>query len=401
MGAVGVEDPASVKYRAFTGLRNDVDPERLLPAELVTASNVDLDRTGRLARRSGYTRVRTGSVHSLWASGALALFVEDAALKQLNTDYTATILRGILTPGLRMSYEAVNGVVYYSNAAETGVIQNGVSRSWGLAVPSLPGAVATVGTMPAGDYQYVLTWRRSDGQESGAGLAGRITLPAGSGITFALPVSADADVTHKWLYLSPPNGDVLYRALLLANATTSATYQNDTLELTLPLETQLLGPPPAGHLVRYYAGRMFVAVDDALFYSEPFAHELFDMRRYLALDGRITLFAPAEKNGVWVATDKAIGWVEGTDPDKFEYVQKADYGAIEGALDYVEGSLFGDGGQGDVRIPLWLTTEGVCAGMTNGTLRNLTRERYSFSASGQGAALFMPAEKRFVAVANV
>ncbi len=404
-------DQDVVAYQTFAGLRNDVDPERFTQADLAVASNCDLDKSGRLARRAGYTNEVAGASHSLWATDelGLALFVAGTQLKRLNTDYTTSVLRSGLTPELPTSYTRVNERVYFSNGNETGVVENGVARSWGLPVPALPGIVTTVGNMPAGDYQYVMTYFRADGQESGAGLAGIITLPAGSGLLFLMPVSNDPNVSSKGIYLTTPNGEILYLALVAPNSTTTAIYQNDTSTLAVPLQTQFMGPPPAGHLTGFYHGHMFVGVGDTWYPSEPYNYELFDPRKYISLDGRLTLFAALEdkevyekgkKSGLFVGTDRSCGILAGSSADDFQYVPKTDYGAVEGALDYVDGSLFGDNSMGAKQLPMWLTTQGLCVGLPDLEVRNLTRTKYGFTAAGRGAALFMPGPNRFIAVSN-
>ena len=56
-----------VTYVAFNGLRNDVSSERFDIGDLEVADNIDIDKTGRIARRAGYTSVTAGAAHSLWA----------------------------------------------------------------------------------------------------------------------------------------------------------------------------------------------------------------------------------------------------------------------------------------------------------------------------------------------
>lgn len=414
-------DADVIAFSAFNGLRNDVpserfnghdtDPAKRTAADLAAAVNVDIDKSGAVARRAGYSRVVTGASHSLWASPTenLCLVVQGNALCRLRTDYGTTVLR-TLTGTDRVSYYAVNDRVYFSNGVDTGVVSEGAARSWGLAVPPLPGVAVTVGSLPAGRYQFAMTFVRTDGQESGAPLAGLIEVPAGAGLAFSLPVSSDPGVKTKRLYLSAPDGETLYQASEVANATTSATYAGDTFELVIPLETQFLGPPPAGQLVAYYRGRMWVAAGDTLYPSEPYAYELFNYRNYLQFDSRITLLAPMEdkesvdspasRSGFFVGTDSSCGVVVGSSPEDFSYVAKTTYGAVLGALDYVDGSLFSDHGTGARALPLWLTTQGVCVGRPDMQIENLTRARYSFACAGQGAALFMPGPNRFIATAN-
>lgn len=402
-------DQDVVVYSAFSGLRNDVTPERFGITDLALATNCDLDKSGRLARRAGFTQKMSGAVHSLWSDDAQStcLFVQGAHLNQLHPDYSASAIMALGGIGARMSYCKTNDSVYFSNSVDTGILQNGATRTWGITVPPLPGVALTVGSMPAGTYQFAMTYLREDGQESGAPLAGVIQVPDGGGLIFTLPQSADLGVVRSVIYLSTPNGEELYVALMTADVMDA--YTGDTSELNLPLATQFLQPPPAGQLIGYYRGRMFVAVDDTLYPSEPFSYELFDYRNYIQFDGRITLLAvmedkersgDAQHSGLFVGTDKSCGVMVGAAPEDFQYVPKTAYGAILGALDYVDGSVFGDNSLGARPLPMWLTTQGICIGKPDMEIQNLTRTKYGFTAAGQGAALFQPGPNRFIVTSN-
>jgi hypothetical protein len=404
-------DEDVVVFSAFGGVRNDVTPERYSNTDLQVGDNVDIDKSGRVFRRQGYTPKLAGAAHSLWADRAQqqCLFVSGGQLRQMNPDMTATPLAALRDTISRVSFERVNERTYFSNGTDIGIVENGSVRSWGMPQPPLPGATPTVGNMPVGTYQFAMTWLRVDGQESGTGMAGVVQVTDG-GVAFTLPVAADPAIVAKILYLTPCNGDQLMQAAVIPNAQTSFTYSNDTTELNQGLETQFRQAPPPGQLIAWYRGRLFVAVGSMLCWSDPFGYELFDLRKYVDLDGRITLLAPmidkelsdaGRASGFFIGTDKSCGLLVGSDPDSFQYVPKLGYGAILGALDYVDGALFRDGATGARPLPVWLTTEGICVGMPDLQVHNLTRSRYSFDAAGQGAALFMDGPNRFIATANL
>lgn len=404
-------DQDVVTYSTFAGLRNDVPPERFGQGDLALANNVDLDKSGELSRRDGYTSVLAGATHSVWGSpaGDTCYFMQGNVLKQFNADRSATTL-ATLQASAPVSFVKVNERTYFSNGVDTGVIERGAVRSWGAAPPTLPDVVVGVGNLPAGDYQFTLTWVAQDGQESGAPLAASVSVPAGGGLTFTgLPVSADPRIVAKKLYLSPPNGEEMFLALILANGQTSAAYAGDTGEFNLPLDTQFLQAAPAGQIVAYYRGHLFVAQGDAIYPSEEFAYEHFDPRRYIALDGRITMMAPildrelyeaGKSSGFFIGTDRSCGVLVGSGPENFQYVPKANYGVVPGALAMVDGSMFQDGSAGMRELPMFLTTQGICTGMPDLTIRNLTRSRYQFTVGSQGAALFMPGPNRFIATSQ-
>lgn len=404
-------DEDVVVFSSFGGVRNDVTAERFSNTDLAFADNVDIDKSGRLFRRQGYTQQRAGAAHSLWSNPqqTQCLFVSAGQLQRLNTDMTATPLMVLHDSLSRMAFDQVNERTYFSNGTDLGVYENGVVRSWGLPQGPLPGVSPTVGAAPAGMYQFAMTWLRVDGQESGTGKAGMVQVMDG-GMTFTLPVATDPAIVGKILYISGCNGDELFKAAVLPNAQTSFTYSNDTTELGEPLETQFMQAPPAGQLVAWYRGRMFVAVGSVLYWSTAFGYELFDLREYVDLDGRITMLAPMQDkelsdsgraSGFFIGTDKSCGILVGSDPKDFQYVPKTDYGALLGALDYVDGALFRDGATGARPLPMWLSTQGICIGMPDLQVHNLTRSRYGFSAAGQGAALFMDGPNRFVVTGNL
>lgn len=405
-------DPDVVTYGAFSGLRNDVSPERFELGDLAVATNVDIDKSGRVARRAGQTRRATGSaLHSLWADEQqdVCLFVDGGALRRLNADMTSVQVSSLSDGASRVSYARVGERVYWSNGADVGVYEAGAARSWGLPAAPLPTAAAGGGNLPAGSYQFAMTWLRSDGQESGCGLAGTVDVAANGSITFTMPTSAPAGVVGKVLYLSPANSEVLFEQTQVALAQASVTVSQPPATSDYDLKTQFCGPAPAGQLVAYYRGHMLVAQGDTLFISRPYGYELFNLARYLQLDGRITLLAPmvdkelteqGNSSGLFIGTDRSIGVLAGSDPDKFQYVPKTDYGAIFGAVDYVDGSLFADGRAGARQLPMFLTAQGLCVGMPDLVVNNLTRTKFNFLASGSGAALFMPGPNRFLATAN-
>jgi hypothetical protein len=406
-------DPDVVAYESFSGLRNDVTPERFSAADLAVANNIDIDRTGRLARRLGYAPAGdiTGPAHSVWCDrqGDAAYFAQGAVLKQLNADLSATTLK-TLAVASPISFTKVNDRVYYSNGVDTGVIGQGAVRSWGVVPPTLPPMIIGVGAMPAGTYQVTMTYVRSDMQESGSPTPALIQVPAGGALQFSnLPVSPDPDVVVKNIYVSASNGEQLFLALTLANTSRNAAYSNDTTELDLPLEAQLLQAAPAGQLVAYYRGRMYVAAGSVLYASKPYDYERFDPRDYVDCESRITMLGPitdkemydsSKNSGFFIGTDRSCGVLVGGGTEEFQYIPKTSYGAVFGAADMIDGAMFEDGATTARELPIWLTTEGICVGMSDLTIKNMTRTRYTFDVGTQGAALFIPGPNRFIATSS-
>lgn len=400
-----------VTYAQFSGLRNDVDPERFELGDLAVADNLNIDKTGQMSRRGGFTQRVAGSTHSIWAdeTETICMYVEGGTLKHMQPNLTGVAVTALQDAVSPMAYMRVSDRVYFANGQDKGVFENSAVRTWGLPVAPLPGATTAFGQLPAGTYQFAMTWLRSDGQESGCGLAGVIELDAGGGIRFVVPPAPQADIVAAVLYVSPANSDKLLEAVTVEPGTTT-TWQTDPASLSRPLDTQFYGPPPAGHLVAHYRGHTFVAVGDTIFISKQYGYELFNLRRYLQLDGRITLLAPhtdketsdvGRGSGFFVGTDRSMGVMAGSDPDSFQYTPKLDYGAVPGALRYVDASIVRDGGGGGRKLPMWLSAKGVCLGLPDMLINNLTRARFEFAAGGRGAAVLLPNPNRFIATSNL
>lgn len=381
-------------HTRFAGLRNSVPAERFKLPDLVTAMNVDIDDSRRISRRAGYgSPFAAGAYKSLWSSGDVALAVRNQTeLVRIMPDYTVSVLRTGLTPGVYMSYTRPADVVYYSNSRETGVIDGGTSRSWGLEVmPEQPVATAVAGNLPPGTYQYAVTFLRNDGQESGTPEAGVIELVAQGGIALSnIPVSDDMGVTRKVVYFSTRDGDTLYRVGVLFSSDTSYLYLSE-LPSNSEIRTQFLSPPPAGQVVSSFNGRTLVASGGTLYYSEAYAPELYDLRKNYRFGGLITMIAPLE-DGVFVGTKEEIVWLSGQKPENWSLKSVADYGVPLHAYGVGLREMFltdeqEPTGSPTKEVALFGTTRGLCLGEDGGTMTNLTQKRFAYPIQDRGAVL--------------
>jgi len=376
------------EYASFLGLRNTVSPESFSKQDLATCLNCDIDDSLGISRRKGYSAPVTAAVdRDLWASGSVCLGVGSNSLKLVNPDWTTTTLRSGLTASKSLSYTFVGDRVFYSNGVELGCVQNGAHRTWGLDAPGVPVAATTGGSLPAGWYQYAVTYLRDDGQESGARKAGTIDLADIGGISLSsISVSSDPTVTHKVIYATPTaGGTTLYRAGVIANADTDFVIRDPRMGSS-PLVTQFLSAPPAGDFIGYYGGVMMVAKGARLYPSEPYAPELFDLRKAVPFSSSVTMIAPV-KEGVWVGTNDQIIWLAGNTPEAWTHRVVAEYGAIPGTLTFGDGELFGDGSLAGDPIAFFATKRGLCAGRPNGTITNLTQHRFAYPIQPKGAAI--------------
>ena len=379
--------PQTTRVNQFHGLRKDVDPERMTVGDLVEALNVRLDASGHVSRRGGRTPVLANATHSLWGDGEWAFGVIGGVLTRIHPDFTVSHLVGGLGAG-RVHYVRLDDRLYWSNGVQTGVVDNGQNRGWGLPVPAMVQASVGSGHLPAGRYQYTLVFKRADGQESGAGVANVIDLPADSGLVVVAPAAPTDDVSHTVLYLSKPGGEPLYRALEIANGTTGH-YAGPGGELVHPLFTQFLSPPPPADALTWFAGRIWLGLGPLVLPSSPFSPELFDLRADLPVPGNVTMLAPlANQAGLFVGTSSHTLFLAGADPDTMTLVPKQTDGVLPGALVYVPGRFFGKDGAGEHDVPVWATRKGLCAGLGDGSVLALTEGRYPLDLADQAASYF-------------
>jgi hypothetical protein len=328
---------------------------------LTRAENVDLDRTGGLRTRAGYTKLRAlTDGHSGWA-GSVALYADGGSLYQFNPNGTDTLLTTGMDPHAEISYaELPDGQVLWCNGSQHGRVAGGQNLVWGIEAQGRPALAATTGNLPAGTYQVAVT--TVDGElEGGYSQAASITLTETSGIQVT-PANVVSDFN---LYLSDTNGaDLYYHS---SNATTIT----DLAATTYLSQHQGVYPPPAGHLVRVWGGYVLVAFENGLYVSEPGAPHRFRLATdFQAFGSRIVLVEPLP-DGVYVALESGgTFWIEGTSPADWRVRQVDDRLVAEGAAARVMASrLPWAESQLEVMVPVWTTQDGFVAGLPGGVLR--------------------------------
>ena len=381
---MAVEDEGVYEHKQFLGLRNRVGPSGFELGDLDAAENVDLDDVGGAMLRRGHGAVSiAGSCHSLWSNGDFCFTVLANALVQVLPGLSTRTLRSGLTADRPVEYAAVGDRVFYSNGVQNGVIQDGASRSWGLPVPPPPAVAVVPGELLPGRYQVTTTYLRDDLQESGASLATVVDVAAGQGLSISLPVPTETDVATKAVYVTKPNGTQFYLSQTAVSAATLAVYLYPTSSTAL-LGTQHLSPPPPGDFLGIYNGHALVAVGDTLFYSEPYAYELFDLRKRQRFGSRIAMLAPV-KGGVFVGTENQTLFLEGLTPGAFSLQLLSDYGVIPHTVSRTSASRVEPGRTGDCAV--WTSKRGICAGFDGGTMLNLTEDRFAYPVQPTGGGV--------------
>lgn len=302
-------------FSGSSGLNTKVDPTRIRfdsetrISDLSACINCDIDDTGRISLRNGYTTTaRTEAWHSLFSCGAYGLGVKGNALCILEADMSYTAIRNV-NSNARMSYvkdtDGTKAVIYYCNGYQNGRIISKVSYNW-----------------PVGDY---------------VGPETRKTFSAA----------------------------------------------------------------PIGHLLEVRNLRMFIAVGNILWYSEPGAYNLYRLAaNYFAFPSRIRM-VQAVAGGLWISDEEAIYFLEGeivpTAMKMPIQVKKADYPVLEGTAVKVAASQIGIKNLTGIVI-MFTGTESICIGSIDGELIEFTRTKIDLPGGLTGAGLYK--NGRYIATIN-
>lgn len=380
----------TISLDGFVGINNRLRPEKTPARFLKEATNVDIDKAGGIRSRDGYSRVDSGSFHSLWSDGFVAYAVKDGDLVEILPNLQIKSLG--VTISDRIRFWRVDEVTYYVGDLDKGYIKNGQAYSWGIDNPNpTPNLFSTTGSMTPGVYQVSVTYVTSGGIESGSGVAKTITLGANSGILVTnIPVSPNSEVSTVRVYVSTPDGEELYLVKEISNGTTS-TVITDVSSAILPLQSFNYVPPPNGQVIAHYNGRMLIGQDNILWYSEPFSHHWFSYHtNYLVFPERIRAIMPVE-SGIWVASDN-IYYLSGEDITTCRRDLKETAVAVEGTEANIPGHFIII-----ENTPIgykWLITtdRGIFICFNQGVILNTVEANYFFDKADLGSGSFIQSD---------
>lgn len=341
------------------------------------AVNVDFGLSSHVSRRSGITQVVSGTrVHSLWGIEQQGFFVDGGVMFRFSEEGSPEIVRSGLSFDLPCSYSHFNGVTYWSNSAVVEKIPDGsTSVPLGVPVPNPTPevSVTTGGSLSAGLYQMCIAAVTADGEQSGTTWPIQFEVPLNGKFTISNIRSGGYFVN---VYLSPPNGDKLFRFLTLASSVETVTVEVMPQLLEQAITVGMRTMPP-GQIVRHYNGRLLVASGASLCYSEPYAFALHNPAKgYIGFPSRITVCEPCQ-DGVFVVSDKTY-WLAGPNIEQAELRVLLPYGATEGT---------GNQNHADTTVS-WFSEKGIVVGAPGGKLRNLQEEHVLVGKASSGASLF-------------
>jgi len=374
-----VEEDKTVRLGPFPrGMNNKTSDHDLPEGTVRNAVNVDFTNSGKARRRKGSaTKVYSGFPKGGYSCAEGVFFVENGSLKQFNSDNTATTLcSGIL--GTTYAWDCFNGAVYFSDGIVCKKIVSGVANNWGMARPSPPVLSTTSGSYGAGVYLAACSFVDANGVESGASQIVSVSAGANCGIIFSnIPPVTDPQAVYVRLYLSMPDGEVLYHVADVLPNTQSYQVIAGRYDDSSILDLAFVSPAPAGRIIRFANGRAIVADADRVWYSDPYQYDHFRLGdNFIQFTDTVDLMEPVTGGCFFAYGNKTEFWA-GDIFDAPQAVQSVNYGAVYGTGKKIPNS----------QNVCWQSQRGMVVGTPDGQMKNVVEDNVAVDTAVYGASL--------------
>lgn len=359
-------------------MNNKTESYDLPPGSVRNIVNADVTNSGSLRKRNGITKVYSGlNISNSFSCPIGSFFVEGTDLKLF--DGTVSTVEPSVIFGESVAYEYFNKTCYLSDGLITRKIkEDGTISKWGIVPPPAPIIYETSGNLPGGTYHAALTYVDGDGVESGASPYAKTVIRDGHGVRFMnIPFPTDPQVVAVRLYLSMPDGSTLFYLGELAPGVDTDTVSSGPYDNSRVLESNVMINPPAGSIIKYYRGRLYIVSGKIVWYTSEFAYDWVNpVTGYMEFPKNITLMQPVI-DGIYFADSDSTSFYMGVSPDVFEASNVFDYGAIAGQ---------------SLKIPnsnnvLWMSTRGPVVGGASGQIQNIVEKNIAMESADSATML--------------
>lgn len=140
---------------------------------------------------------------------------------------------------------------------------------------------------------------------------------------------------------------------------------------------EIYGPPLPCRIIRSFAGRLWMAKDNVLWYTEPYALDRVKYQRnFIQFTSDIQVLEPVS-GGIWVATIEETVFLQGLNPDEMILINQLNYGGVFNTSRPIPNS-------NDV---IWRSTRGVVLATQDGQIQNLQEDKVAVNPANTGAAI--------------
>jgi hypothetical protein len=346
------------------------------------ATNFDLTNDGRLVVRSGQ------SERSALVAGEGGFEVDGRFLHQ--EDGTLYEGASALVAGLtrRASVFGHAGMIYVTDGVTHKEIDGSTVRNWGLPVPTLSLA-AVAGDLPAGVYHVQASFSDARTNEGGACKLYAITLNGSQDIRVTVG-NSNSDVAKVNLFAGIANQRQTSFVTQITLGQSPYTITNVVVSERDPPRTRKMSGPWSG-IKGAFSWRAFVMAwrDNVVVRSEAQEPHLFHADSIYPFGADVTA-GEGLISGFYVGTEQGLHWVSGDDPGKLIPEQKTFAPIFQGSM--LTDAKYIPKLQSSGAVALFVSADGVLAGLAGGVVANLTSERYVFSSGSR--ASFTYAERR-------
>ena len=365
-------------FENFTGIHNVLPVHRLIGADLVQATNVDIGLANEITRRSGYTLADDRCHKNLHQAHGFMLATVGAQLTAIHPDGARQVIHPALGPERVWYCNLPDGRTTYSNGLIHGVTDGlaGVERS--VPAPASLGAPdVAFGALHPGQYRYHLSHVRLADRLEGPTISSEPVAVEQGGLRLdGLPV-LDGHAVN--VYLSGQDGEGAYLAGVATGG--SFEYSGTNSALVLPCRTLGAQPFPVGTITAFWRGRVLVAQGDVLWASRPSAPHLADWRDFKPLGATITAVQPVD-DGVYVGTAQDLVFLSGSTWDALTFVPTRRGPVVPGSGVQALGHHLKLGkGTGAGQAMLSIAGGENVAGFGGGLTEGLTANRYRTTAA--------------------
>ncbi len=149
--------------------------------------------------------------------------------------------------------------------------------------------------------------------------------------------------------------------------------------------------PLPGQIIEYFKGRLYVARNETIWYSDVNYFGEVDRRmNFISFENEITMMKGVD-DGLWVSVGdinrQSTYFIAGVTREDQTLRSFAGYGCIEGSdVKIKDGQKVGEGLSGTVIM--WASDQGICIGANGGRFINITDGKYNIPDKRYGAGLF-------------
>ena len=143
---------------------------------------------------------------------------------------------------------------------------------------------------------------------------------------------------------------------------------------------------PVGKHLELYRGRIYVAKDNVLFFSEPLAYQAYDpARNWIPFDASIRM-VQAVHDGLYIGTSKGVFFLQGETVQNMTFKNVSISAPIEGTDLKIDGRNI-LAGEIPVQGVMWTAEDGIYVGYPEGQAMNLTKDKLRYPSGNSGSAV--------------